>query len=109
MIISPMAGHLFLERVEVEETKSAIVLPDSVDKKETRGGKIVAIADYRIDQGQRHPMYLGSAEGKYGFFKEHTADVFSINGRLFFSVHEDDMIATVPDLETFQQITFPRT
>jgi co-chaperonin GroES (HSP10) len=102
MEIRPLAGHVFIEHVEVVQQRSGIILPDVISKEERNGGKIVAVAAYyRAHRGEERPM---SCEvGQYAVFKPRTASVFSIQGRTFYAVHQDEILATM-DEATFHQL-----
>lgn len=113
MQVTPRPGQVYVERVD--PSKSAIIRLDAPEG--ISGGKVVAVADHRpvatdccpdccpsftegMDQA---PM--DATLGQYVLFKPRSADVFSIAGRTFFNVHEDNLLLSVDTLEEFQQLT----
>lgn len=116
MQLSPLPGHVYIEHIEPIERRSTLVLPETISRDERSGGRIVATAGYKpipvtccadccpnfVEGMDQAPMSV--TVGQYAIFKPRSADVLSIKGRTFFSVREDDLLATM-DEAAFNQLT----
>ena len=116
MQLSPLPGYVFIEYVEPVAAGGLIALPGSLDTKERSGGQIVAVAEFKTVPCDCCPdccpnfvegmdrVSMESKAGQFALFKPRHADVFSIKGRTFFSVKEDDLLLTTDTIEDFQRL-----
>lgn len=102
MTITPLKGYVLIEAIDPAEIRSAIVIPDSVSRDEHWGGRIVAVAASYDPYGE---VPMESRAGHYAVFKPRSADVLSIAGKRYFSVHEDDLLGTFESIDDFQHVS----
>ncbi len=100
MKLTPLSNRVLIE-AEVEEakaTKSGIVLPDSAEKKKQSRGTVIAVGPGRMnDKGER--MLVAVNVGDKVLFKEPWSEEGKLeqNGKKFFLVDEDDILATITE------------
>jgi len=99
MNIKPLSNRVLIElRNEEEEktTKSGIVLPDSMEKKEQSRGTVVAVGPGKMQKdGNRIPVSV--KVGEQVIFSKPWGDdkKFEENDKTFFLVDEDEILAVV--------------
>lgn len=109
MTLTPQPGHVFVEYIEPLESRSNLIMPAQVKADEKRTGRIVAVGEpqllYSDAQDKLEAVPMDLSIGDYVFFKRHVADVLSIGGRTIYSLKQEDVLFSTPDLETFKQLT----
>ena len=106
-----MAGTVLIEYVEPVEQQSSLVMPSEFQREERRTGRVVGVADFKhahrkLEDGSYEHLKLpmSVSVGDYVLFKRHSADVLTIAGHQFFSVNDDDILATTDDPKTFESL-----
>ena len=98
MKLQPLSNRVLIEFIEEEHktTKSGIVLPDSVEKKEQMKGTIVAVGPGKYgDDGKRVPVSVRVGE-KVLFNKPWSDDKkIEEDDKKFYLVDEDEILAIV--------------
>lgn len=98
MKLKPLSNRVLIEHAEKDEpmTKSGIMLPDSVEKKEQMRGTVVAVGPGKLgENGERQPMSVKVGETVV-FTKPWSEDKkFEEDKKKFFLVDEDDILAIV--------------
>jgi len=98
MAFKPLSNRLLIEPMEEEakQTKSGIVIPDTVDKKKQSRGTVVAVGPgKRSEKGDVMPLAVKI--GDKVLFKEPWSEENKIEdgGKKYFLVEEDDVLATI--------------
>lgn len=98
MNLKPLSNHVLLEPLEADnkQTKSGIVIPDTVDKKKQSKGKVIATGPgLRNDQGIYSPMPVKI--GDTVLFKEPWSEENKIEDgdKKYFLVEESDILAII--------------
>ena len=93
MNIKPLGGRAVVELIEDEAktTKSGIVLPDSVEKKEQSKGTVVAVGPGKVQNGARIALEVKVGD-KVIFTKPWGEDKKIVEGdKTYYIVEEDDI------------------
>lgn len=100
MKLKPLFDNVLVEILENQErvTKSGIVLPDNVEKKEQTKGTIIALGAGKFSaNGERLPMSVKVGD-KVVFSKPWSDDKkMEENGKKFFLVSEDDILGIIEE------------
>lgn len=98
MNLQPLSNNVVVELVKDEQktTKSGIVLPDNVEKKEQTKGTVIAVGPGKLnDKGERSPMSVKVGD-KVLFSKPWSDDKKIEEGeKKYFIVSEDDILAVI--------------
>lgn len=98
MKLKPLYNHVLVELMESDEktTKSGIVLPDSVEKKEQTKGTVVEVGPGKFsEKGDRVPMSVKVGD-KVLFNKPWSEDKkIEEDKKKFFLVEESEILATI--------------
>ena len=97
MNIKPLGGRAVIEFIEDEAktTKSGIVLPDSVEKKEQSRGIVTAVGPGKVQNGARIALEVKVGD-KVIFTKPWGDDKkMEEGGKTYFIVDEDDVLAII--------------
>ena len=97
MKLKPLSNHVLIERAEEERTvtKSGIVLPDTVEKKEQTKGTVVAVGPGKVQNGARIAPEVKPGD-KVLFNKPWGEDKkLEEDGKVYFLADEDDILAIV--------------
>ena len=98
MKLKPLSNRVLIEHRTEDETmtKSGIVLPDSVEKKEQMKGAVVAVGPGKFtENGERLPVSVKVGDVVL-FTKPWSEDKkFEEDKKKFFLVDEDDILAIV--------------
>ena len=93
MTIRPLGDRILVKRIEEEETKGGIIIPDTAKEKPMRG-EIIAVGNGKLnDKGERIPLELKTGE-KVLFGKYAGTDV-KINDEEYLIMREDDVLAVI--------------
>lgn len=94
MKIKPLNGRVVVKPVTETETKSGIVIPDTVEKERAERGEIVEVGEGRLlDNGTRAPMSVKA--GDQVMFKKYSPDEIKVEGKEFLILEESDIIAVI--------------
>ncbi len=97
MNLTPLSDYLLVKAIEEESvTKSGIVLPDTIDKKEKiRRGEVKAAGPGKIlDNGQKAPMNV--KVGDTIMYKEDwSAEKMKVEGEELVVIHESDALMII--------------
>jgi len=95
MNLKPLSDRVILQPIAQEEqTKSGIVLPDTVDKEKPEQGKVVAVGPGRIlADGKRAGMSV--KVGDKVVFKKYGPDEVKVGDKEYLVVSEDDILAII--------------
>jgi chaperonin GroES len=100
MKLKPLFDNILVESIESQEktTKSGIVLPDSVEKKEQTKGLVIAIGAGKFGaNGERLPLSVKVGD-KVVFSKPWSEDKkMEENGKKLFLVSEDDILGIIEE------------
>lgn len=100
MKLKPLFDNVLVESIESQEkvTKSGIVLPDSVEKKEQTKGVILAVGAGKFSvNGERLPMSVKVGDTVV-FSKPWSEDKkMEENGKKIFLVAEDDILGIIEE------------
>ena len=98
MNLKPLGNRVLIEFLEEEHgtTKSGIVLPDSVEKKEQMKGTVIAVGPGKLgEDGKRLPVGVAAGQ-KVLFNKPWSEDKKIEEGKKkFYLVDEDDILAVI--------------
>ncbi len=97
MQIKPLSNRVVVELIEDEQktTKSGIVLPDTVEKKEQSKGIVAAVGAGKVQNGVRVAPEVKVGD-KVIFSKPWGEDKkMEENGKTYFIVDEDDILAII--------------
>jgi chaperonin GroES len=72
------------------ETVGKIIKGISQDDKPSEG-KVLKVGPGRFEDGYHYPMTI--KEGMHVLFNEHTTTKFNIDGKTYYSLHEEDCVA----------------
>lgn len=99
MKLKPLFDNVLVEVIESQEktTKSGIVLPDNVEKKEQSRGVVTAVGDGKFKDGVRSPMTVKVGD-KVLFSKPWSDDKkFEENGKKSYLVSEEEILAIIEE------------
>ena len=97
MKLKPLSNHVLIERLGEERavTKSGIVLPDTVEKKEQMKGTVIAVGSGKVQNGARVPLEVKPGD-KVLFNKPWGEDKkIEEDGKVYFLADEDDILAII--------------
>ena len=89
----PLNDSVILEPVEAETmTASGIVIPDTASKEKSKKGKVVSIGPGKIVDGKQTPLD-GVNVGDIAYFREYSQTEFKVEGKDYYVVSFDALIA----------------
>lgn len=93
MKLKPISDYIIIEpKNEEKKTKSGIVLPDTVEKEKPQQGEVVAVGPGKLlENGERARMQV--KEGDRVLFSKYSPNEFKIDGKEYFVIKEDDVMA----------------
>lgn len=94
MKIKPLNGRVVVKPLTETETKSGIVIPDTIEKERAERGEVVEVGEGRLlDNGTRAPMSVSA--GDQVMFKKYSPDEIKVEGKEFLILEESDIIAVI--------------
>ena len=95
MQLKPMHDHLVVKAAGKEEqSKSGIILPDTLNKEKPERGKVIAVGPgKRMETGQLAPM--GVKIGDVVLFKKYAPDEIKIDKQEYLIISESDVLAII--------------
>ena len=89
----PLGDRIIVKPLEAEaKTKGGIVLPDTV-KEKPQEGKVVAVADYRLEGDKKKPMQVKA--GNKVLYAKYGGDEIKIDNEEYLIVKEEDILAII--------------
>lgn len=93
-MLKPLSDHIMIEPLKEDKKKSAIILPDTVEKKRQEQGKVVAVGTGRIGpDGKRIPLEV--KKGDIVLFTKYGPNEVKVDGKDYLIAREDDILAIV--------------
>lgn len=93
MKIKPLQDRILVERVEEEEKKGGIIIPDTA-KEKPQQGRVIAVGPGRLDdKGNRIPMEV--KKGDYILFGKYSGNEIRIGDEEYLIMREDDVLAII--------------
>lgn len=95
MNLKPLNDQLIVEPVKEEKmTKGGIVIPETVDRERPVQGKVIAAGPGKTNEkGERNSMTV--KVGDRVIFKKYAPDEIKIDGKEYYFIREDDVLAIV--------------
>jgi len=92
--IQPLGDRVVVEREESEDkTSGGIVLPDTAQKKPSRG-KVISVGDGKLlDDGTRSALQV--KKGDRVLFSSYAGDEFKLGDQELLLLREDDILAVI--------------
>ncbi len=92
--IKPLADRVLIEPMSKEEkTKSGIFLPDTIDKERPEQGKVLAVGEGKIDDGEIVKMTV--KKGDVVLFTKYGPHEIKVDGKTYLIAREDDILAVL--------------
>jgi chaperonin GroES len=93
MKIRPLYDHILVERMEEEEKKGGIIIPDTA-KEKPQQGKVIAVGSGRRDEkGNRIPLEV--KKGDIILFGKYAGTEVKIDDGEYLIIREDDILGIV--------------
>jgi len=93
-MLKPITDHLVLEPLKEEKKKSAILLPETVDKEKSEMGKVIAVGPGKFDaNGKRVAMEV--KKGDVVLFSKYGPREVKVEGKEYLIARQDDILAIV--------------
>ncbi|HIE05602.1 MAG TPA: co-chaperone GroES [bacterium (Candidatus Stahlbacteria)] len=93
MKVKPLHDRILVERIEEEQKKGGIIIPDTA-KEKPQQGKIVAVGAGRIDEsGKRIPMDV--KKGDIILFGKYAGTEITIKDKEYLILREEDVLGIV--------------
>lgn len=93
-MLKPLSDHVVIEPMKDEKKKSAIILPDTVEKKRQEQGKVIAVGAGKLDaNGKRIPLEV--KKGDIVIFAKYGPNEVKVEGKEYLIAREDDILAIV--------------
>ncbi|RKX69176.1 co-chaperone GroES [candidate division WOR-3 bacterium] len=95
MKIRPLHDRILVERIEEEEKKGGIIIPDTA-KEKPQQGKVIAVGEGRIDEaGKRIPMDV--KRGDIILFGKYAGTEVRIKDKEYLILREDDVLGIIEE------------
>jgi len=93
MKIKPLSDRIVVERIEEEEKKGSIIIPDTA-KEKPQQAKVIAVGDGRFDEhGKRIPMDV--KKGDIILFGKYSGNEIKVEDIEYLIMREDDVLAII--------------
>jgi len=95
MKLRPIGDNILVERLEAEQKKGSIIIPDSA-KEKPKQGKVVAVGKGKTDKdGKLIPMNV--KKGNRIFFASYAGTDVEIEGKEYVIMREEDVLGIIED------------
>jgi len=95
MKLRPIGDNILVERLEAEQKKKGIIIPDSA-KEKPKQGKVVAVGKGKIDKdGKLIPMNV--KKGDKVIFGSYAGTEVEVEGKQYVIMGEDDVLGIIED------------
>ncbi|MFH2063012.1 MAG: co-chaperone GroES [bacterium] len=94
MSVKPLSDRVLVRALTETETKSGIVIPETVEKERPEKGEIIAVGPGKLlDSGERAAM--GVKVGDRIVFKKYAPDEIKDDGQEYLILDESDILAVI--------------
>jgi len=95
MKIKPLSDYVLIEPIEEEkETKSGIIIPETVEKERPEKGKIIAVGPgKKLSSGKI--MEMSVKKGDTVLFKKYGPDEIKVDDKEYLICREEDILAII--------------
>ena len=94
MNVKPLADRVLVKAISETETKSGIVIPETVEKERPEKGEVVAVGPGKmLKTGERSAM--GVKVGDKVVFKKYSPDEIKVDGKELLILDESDILAVI--------------
>ncbi|MDD3735265.1 MAG: co-chaperone GroES [Candidatus Pacebacteria bacterium] len=95
MKIKPLSDYVLIEPIEEEkETKSGIIIPETVEKERPEKGKIIAVGPgKKLSSGKI--MEMSVKQGDTVLFKKYGPDEIKVDDKEYLICREEDILAII--------------
>jgi len=94
MQIKPLADRVLVKALTETETRSGIVIPETVDKERPEKGEVIAVGPgKRLDNGELAPLSV--KVGDKVVFKKYGPDEIKVDGQELLILEEGDILAVL--------------
>ena len=95
MKIRPISDYVVVEpRKRENKTKSGIVLPDTVEKEKPQEGVVIAVGAGRLLETGKHAV-MQVKVGDMVLFSKYSPTEVKIEGKEYYVIKEDDILAVI--------------
>ena len=95
MKVKPLQDRVVVKRIEEEETKGGIIIPDAA-KEKPQEGRVVAVGDGKVlESGKKSPVSV--KPGDKILFGKYSGTEIKIDGEEHLILREDDIVAVIED------------
>ncbi len=95
MKLKPIADNIIVERLEAEQKKGGIIIPDSA-KEKPKQGKVVAVGKGGRDKDGK-PIPLNVKKGDKVVFTSYAGTDVEIDGKEYVIMREEDVLGILED------------
>jgi chaperonin GroES len=94
MIVKPLADRVLVKAISETETKSGIVIPETVEKERPEKGEVIAVGPgKRLESGELAPINV--QVGNKVVFKKYSPDEIKVDGQELLILDESDILAVI--------------
>jgi len=95
MKIKPLSDYVLIEPIDEEkETKSGIIIPETVEKERPEKGKIIAVGPgKKLSSGKI--MEMSVKQGDTVLFKKYGPDEIKVDDKEYLICREEDILAII--------------
>ena len=90
-MLKPLTDHVILEPLKEQKKKSAIILPDTVEKERSEIGKVVAVGPGKMESSKRIPLDV--KKGDVVFYRKYSEHKLKDGDKEYIVVKGEDIIA----------------
>jgi chaperonin GroES len=95
MKLKPIADNILVQRLQPEQRKGAIIIPDSAKEKPSQGKVIAAGKGKTDDQGKR--LRPNVKKGDKIIFASYAGTDLEVGGKQYVIIREDDVLGIIQD------------
>lgn len=95
MKLKPIADNVLVERLEAEEKKGGIIIPDSA-KEKPKQGKVVAVGKGKTDKDGKL-ISLNVKKGDKVIFSSYAGTEVEIQGKEYVIMREEDILGIIEE------------
>ncbi|MBU0624802.1 co-chaperone GroES [Patescibacteria group bacterium] len=94
MNVKPLADRVLVKAISETETKSGIVIPETVEKERPEKGEVIAVGPgKRLENGEIAPLSI--KVGDKVVFKKYSPDEIKVDGQELLILDESDILAVI--------------
>lgn len=95
MKLRPIADNIIVERLEAENKKGKIIIPDSAKEKPKQGRAVAVGKGKRDEDGKLVPMNV--KKGNKVIFASYAGTDIEIDGKEYVIIREEDVLGIISD------------